>query len=65
MIKESAKSNTVVRSSDLGKSQSLAHIPPWINIVVILGALLIIVGAVISKVAPTMLTNGVPMTGAA
>jgi len=36
-----------------------------VSIVVILGAVLTATGAVISKVDPTILTNGSPMTGAA
>jgi hypothetical protein len=36
-----------------------------VSIVVILGALLTLTGAVISKVDPTLLTNGSPMTDAA
>lgn len=43
---------------------SITRIPWWISTVVVLGALLTLVGAVISKVDPTMLTNGSPMTGA-
>ncbi|GAC1393695.1 MAG: hypothetical protein NVS4B11_07020 [Ktedonobacteraceae bacterium] len=39
--------------------------PWWISIAVILGALLTATGAVISKVDPTMLTNGGPITDAA
>ncbi len=38
------------------------RLPLWISIVVILGALLLTIGAVISKVAPLMLTNGGVMT---
>ncbi|MBV9713610.1 MAG: hypothetical protein JO011_22150 [Ktedonobacteraceae bacterium] len=45
--------------------QSVAHFPLWISIVVILGALLTLTGAVISKVDPTLLTNGTPMTDSA
>jgi hypothetical protein len=50
---------------DFRLSQSFVHIPLWISIVVILGALLIATGAIISKVDPTLLTNGSPMTEAA
>ncbi|HEX2346897.1 MAG TPA: hypothetical protein VHI51_00545 [Ktedonobacterales bacterium] len=42
-----------------------ARIPLWITIVVILGALLSLVGAVVSKVDPTLLTGGGPLTDAA
>ena len=50
---------------DFRLSQSFVHIPLWISIVVILGALLTAAGAIISKVDPTLLTNGSPMTDAA
>ena len=50
---------------DFRVSQSIIHIPLWISIVVILGALLTATGAIISKVDPTLLTNGSPMTDAA
>ena len=43
----------------------LVRIPWWISIVVILGAVLTAAGAVISKVDPTILTNGGPITDAA
>ena len=45
--------------------QSVRHFPLWVSIVVILGALLTLTGAVISKVYPTLLTNGSSMTEAA
>jgi hypothetical protein len=54
-----------VQVDDLKTPQSFVHIPLWVSIVVILGALLTATGAVISKVDPTLLTNGSPMTGAA
>ena len=50
---------------DFRSSQSFVHIPQWISIVVILGALLTATCAIISKVDPTLLTNGSPMTDAA
>jgi hypothetical protein len=50
---------------DFRLSQTFIHIPLWISIVVILGALLTATGAIISKVDPTLLTNGSQMTGAA
>ncbi len=40
------------------QSESVLRIPLWASIVVILGALLTTTGAVISKVDPTLLTNG-------
>jgi hypothetical protein len=53
------------KPDDSRLSQSFEHIPLWISIVVIIGALLTAIGAIISKVDPTLLTNGSPMTGAA
>ena len=50
------------QSDNLGTPQSVARFPLWVAIVVILGALLSITGAVISKVNPTLLTNGSPLT---
>lgn len=47
---------------DLRKPQA---VPLWVSIVTLLGALLLIAGAVISKVDPTLLTNGSPMIEAA
>src|SRR5262249_28497400 len=47
---------------DLKTPQSVACIPLWVSIVVIFGALLTLASAVISKVDPTLLTNGNPMT---
>jgi hypothetical protein len=55
----------LVQADDLRSTQSVVHIPLWVSIVVILGALLTAAGAVISKVDPTLLTNGSPMTDAA
>ena len=53
------------QTDDLKTSQSVVRFPLWVSIVVILGALLTIAGAVISKVDPILLTNGSPMTEAA
>ena len=53
------------QTDDLKSSPSRVRSPLWVSIVVILGALLTITGAVISKVDPTLLTNGSPMTEAA
>ena len=50
---------------DFSLSQSFVHIPVWIAILVILGALLTATGAIISKVDPMLLTSGSPMTDAA
>jgi hypothetical protein len=37
---------------------AVARIPLWISIVVILGALLTLAGALIGKIDPSLLTNG-------
>jgi hypothetical protein len=50
--------------NNLKTSQSSVCIPLWVSIVVLLGTLLTITGAVISKVDPTLLTNGGPITEA-
>lgn len=46
-------------------SQSFDHTPLWISIVVIIGALLTAIGAIISKIDPTLITNSSLMTDAA
>ncbi len=65
MNKQSNKSEDSVQADDLRIPQSVVRIPLWVSIVVILGALLTATGAVISKVDPTLLTNGSSMTDAA
>ncbi|HEX4203454.1 MAG TPA: hypothetical protein VHZ51_04505 [Ktedonobacteraceae bacterium] len=50
------------QADDLQTPQSIARFPLWVSIVVILGALLSLTGAVISKVNPTLLASGGPMT---
>ncbi len=52
-------------STQPGDAMQPNNFPLWVTIVVILGALLTLTGAVISKVDPTLLTNGSPMTDAA
>lgn len=47
----------------LSKS-STPRIPLWVSIVVVLGAIVTVVGAVISKVNPSLLTNGSQVTDA-
>ena len=42
-----------------------ARIPLWIAVIVIVGALLLLVGAILSKADPTLLTNNSPMPDAA
>src|SRR5262249_14600181 len=53
------------QAGDLKTPQSVVRIPLWVSVVGILGALLTIAGAVISKADPTLLTNGSPMADAA
>ena len=53
-----------VQADDLNIPQSTIRIPLWVTLVVILGAALTATGAIISKVDPTLLTNGDPMTEA-
>ena len=65
MTKHSIQSDGSVQGDHLKIPQSFIHIPLWISIVVIIGALLTATGAIISKVDPTLLTNGSPMTDAA
>jgi hypothetical protein len=65
MAKHSTPSDGSLREDDPRNSQPVSRIPLWVSIVVILGALLIAAGAVISKLAPTLLTNSEAMTGAA
>lgn len=64
MSKQPVQANDVVQTNDLKQPQVVARIPLWVSIVVIVGALLSIVGAVISKVDPALLTNGNPITDA-
>src|SRR5260370_1829241 len=59
------QSDGSVQANDFRTPQSVVPIPLWVSIVVILGALLTATGAIISKVDPTLLTNGSPMTEAA
>ena len=65
MNKHSIQPDGSVQADKLGIPQPVVHLPLWITIVVIIGALLIATGAIISKVDPTPLTNGSPMTEAA
>jgi hypothetical protein len=59
------RSDSPTRANDLRTSRSGEHIPLWVSIAVIIGALLCAAGAVISKVDPTLLTNGSLITDAA
>ncbi len=59
------RSDNPTRANDLRTARSGEHIPLWVSIAVIIGALLCAAGAVISKVDPTLLTNGVLIPDAA
>jgi len=65
VTKNSLQADGSAKADDLKTPQSVKRIPLWVSIVVILGALLTATGAVISKVDPTLLTSGSPMTDAA
>lgn len=65
MNKSSRQTDTSMQADALSTPRPVVHIPLWISIVVIPGAILTATGAVISKVDPTLLTNGSPMTEAA
>ena len=65
MKKYSTQTKMSIQAENVEQSAACRQISWWVSIIVILGALLILVGAVISKVAPTLLTNGSPMTEAA
>jgi hypothetical protein len=65
MTQKSIQPNDSMQADNYRTPQSVVHIPWWVAIVVILGALLTATGAVISKIDPTLLTNGSPMTEAA
>jgi hypothetical protein len=65
MAKGTAQSDGSVQAFAFGKPQSVTRIPLWVSVVVVLGAALVAVGAMISKVDPTLLTDGSPMTDAA
>jgi hypothetical protein len=58
-------SGSSMQANDPRTSQPVPRIPLWISIIVVLGALLTIIGAVISKIDPTMLTSGGSMTDVA
>ncbi len=65
MMKRSTQTDGSVQADDLKTPRSVLRMPLWVSIVVILGAVLTATGAVISKVNPTLLTGGSPMTEAA
>ena len=65
MKKYSTQDNTSIQAGNATSPSTGKQIPWWVSIIVIVGAVLMLTGAVISKVAPTLLTNGGPMTEAA
>ena len=52
------------QADDHGTPQVIVRFPLWVTIIVILGTLLTLTGAVVGKVDPTLLTNGSLMTDA-
>lgn len=52
------------QADDVKAPQSVGRFPLWVSIVVILGTLLTITGAIIGKADPALLTNGGSMTEA-
>ncbi|MDQ2715057.1 MAG: hypothetical protein M3Z08_09130 [Chloroflexota bacterium] len=64
MTEHSTQLDDSIHAGDLRAPQPVASIPWWIYIAVILGAVLTVTGAIVSKVDPTMLANG-PITDAA
>ena len=65
MTTDLVSSDDASASDDRNAPHLGAHIPWWVTLVVLLGAALLTAGAIISKLAPTMLTNGNSMTDAA
>ena len=65
MTTDLVPSDDASASDDRNAPRLGARIPWWVTLVVLLGAALLSAGAIISKLAPTMLTNGNAMTGAA
>jgi hypothetical protein len=63
-VSNMANTSAQSQANDRETTQAGVRFPLWISIVVILGALLSITGAVISKVNPTLLTNGSTVTEA-
>ena len=65
MTSQSSQPTDPIQVDQSKPAQSVAPIAWWIYVIVIVGAGLTLTGAVISKVDPTMLTNGGPITAAA
>ncbi|HEY4389628.1 MAG TPA: hypothetical protein VGN34_34740 [Ktedonobacteraceae bacterium] len=65
MAKDSAQLDDLRQAGEQGERGPGIGILWWVSVIVILGALLLLAGAVISKVAPTMLTDGRVVTEAA
>ncbi len=63
--RSSRPSGDVEQLREGGLLQSAGRIPWWVAVVAVLGALLTIGGAVIGKVAPTLLTNGTALSNGA
>ncbi len=63
-MKPSIQLHSPIQADDLKTQQAVAHIPLWLSIVVILGAILLATGAVLSKVDPSLLVDGNQITAA-
>ena len=64
MMKHSIPNDSSIQTNDLRTPQTVVRIPLWIFIGVIIGAMLLTTGAVMSKLDPSLLTNGDPITAA-
>src|SRR5262245_64927229 len=65
MTTDAVPSDDASASDDRNALRLGARMPWWVTLVVLVGAALLTAGAMISKLASTMLTNGNAMTGAA
>src|SRR5260370_8535902 len=64
MTQPSSQPTASSQAENFNAPRADGRIPLWVSIVVVLGALLTLSGAVISKLAPTLLTNGGAVTEA-
>ncbi|HKB47126.1 MAG TPA: hypothetical protein VKC57_05480, partial [Ktedonobacterales bacterium] len=62
MTQPSSQPTASSQAENFNAPRADERIPLWVSIVVVLGALLTLSGAVISKLAPTLLTNGGAVT---
>jgi hypothetical protein len=64
MTQPSSQPTASSQAENFNAPRADERIPLWVSIVVVLGALLTLSGAVTSKLAPTLLTNGGAVTEA-